>query len=171
MGSQVHPIEALLREIEKALAAELYYLALLLTLTLPDICAALEQPNGRASGRKMYEAWYKANIFDKIGGLAPDEAYELRSTVVHQSRAQGSSARSYSRVIFTMKAPIRVDSMILNGAMTFDAEMFCSRWIRMVREWIRSTTANPVVLGHLPDLLQVRPNGLAPYVTGMPIIA
>jgi hypothetical protein len=83
-GPEVHPIEALLQEIEKALAVELYYLALLLTLTLPDICVALEQPDGRTDGKKMYKAWYKANVHDVIGGaLTPDEAYELRSTVVH----------------------------------------------------------------------------------------
>jgi hypothetical protein len=164
-------VEGLLREIEKAMTAELYYLALLLTLTLPDVCSALEQSDGRAAGKKAYKAWYKINIHDVIGGLTPDEAYELRSTVVHQSRALGSEARNYSRILFTMKSTTRIDSCILNDAMMFDAEMFCGRWISMVRQWIEKTKTNPTVQGHLPSLLQVRPSGLAPYVVGMPIIA
>jgi hypothetical protein len=171
LPSPVNPVEALLREIEKALNVELYYLALLLTLTLPDICVALEQPDGRTIGKRMYKAWYKANVYDIIGGLTPDEAYELRSTVVHQSRAQGSDARTYSRIIFTMKGGVRVDNSVLDDALSLDAEMFCGRWIGMVRKWLEKNKDNPMVLSHLPNLLQVRPNGLAPYIVGMPIIA
>lgn len=148
-------------------------MALLLTLTLPDVCVALEQPDGRTDGKRMYKAWYKANIHD-VGGpaLTPDEAYELRSTVVHQSRAQGSSARSYSRILFTMKKTnVRVHNSIANDARIFDVTMFCEDWIGAVRQWIERAKANQVVQGHLPDLLQVRPMGLAPYMVGMPIIA
>ncbi len=170
-GAEMNPIEALLQEIEKAINAELYYLALLLTLTLPDVCTALEQPNGRTDGGKLYKLWYKANIFDLIGGLSPEEAFELRCTVVHQSSAQASGARSYGRIIFTMKGPFRVDSMVLNGAMTFDLAMFCERWIGAVRIWIEKSKTNPIVQGHLPNLLQVRPQGLSPYIVGTPIIA
>jgi hypothetical protein len=92
--SQTHPIEDLNLEIEKALEARLFYLALLLTLTLPDICAALEQPDGR-SGKKSYEEWYNRNIFQKIGGLTPEEANERRNTIVHQSSAISSDKRKY----------------------------------------------------------------------------
>jgi hypothetical protein len=35
-----------IREIELALQVQLYYLALISALTLPDICAALEAENG-----------------------------------------------------------------------------------------------------------------------------
>jgi hypothetical protein len=141
-------------------------------LALPDICVALEQPDGRTDGKKMYKAWYKANIFDQIGGLDLDEADEPRCAVVHQSRAQASPARNYSRIVFNMKTtPFRVDSIVLNDAMTFDVEVFCGRWIGMVRRWIENTNTNPIVQGRLPDLLQVRPNGLAPFIVGQPIIA
>ena len=76
-GPAANPIESLLQEIEKAIKAELYYLALLLTLTLPDICTALEQPNGRTDGKRLYKKWYKANIHDLIGGLSPDGPMSL----------------------------------------------------------------------------------------------
>lgn len=170
----MNPVEALLQEIEKALDVPLYYLALLLTLTLPDICTALEQSDGRTDGKPLYLKWYKANIFDQIGGLSPDEAYELRCTVVHQSRALASNKRGYDRVIFTMAkggGALTVDSMVLNGAMTFEVEAFCRRWIGAVRVWIEKSKANQIVQSHLPSLLQVRPNGLAPYTFGLPLIA
>jgi hypothetical protein len=143
-----------------------------LTLTLPDICAALEDRDGRTDSKK-YKAWYKSNIFDKIGTLSPDEAWEFRNTVVHQSKAIASEKRAYSRIIFTMPdaAQHRVDSMVTNDAMTFDVEMFCNRWIGAVRIWIEASKDNQTVQDHLPDLLQVRPQGLAPHIVGMPIIA
>ncbi len=169
--TQTHPIEDLSREIEKALGARLFYLALLLTLTLPDICAALEQPDGR-SGQKRYEEWYNRNVFQKIGGLTPEEANELRNTVVHQSSAISSDKRKYSRIIFTMPGEhVTVDSMVLNDALTFNVGAFCERWIRCVREWMEESRDNVYVKANLPSLLQVRPSGLPPYMVGVSIIA
>jgi hypothetical protein len=169
--TQTHPIEDLSREIEKALEARLFYLALLLTLTLPDVCAALEQPNGRTS-QKIYEGWYKRNVFQRIGGLSPEEAYELRNTVVHQSSALSSEKRKYSRIIFTMPGEcVTMDSMVLNDAMTFEVGAFCKRWIGCVRDWIAASRDNANVKANLPSLLQVRPHGLPPYTAGVPIIA
>ncbi|MCP9625478.1 hypothetical protein NML43_00110 [Rhodopseudomonas palustris] len=179
----INPVEALLQEIEKALDAQLYYLGLLLTLTLPSICAALEAPGGRPQGRDrdVYKTWYQANIFDLIGGLSADEAWELRCTVVHQSHALASKKRGYDRIIFTMRSgPLTVDSMILEGmrerdetarALTFDVAAFCERWIGQARLWIERSKSNHAVQSNLPNLLQVRPDGLSPFIVGIPIIA
>jgi hypothetical protein len=110
-----HPVESLTQEIERAIKAELFYLALLLTLTLPDVCAALEQPGGRTNWRL-----YNRNIFQKIRGLTVEAAYELRNTVIHQSQAIASNKRQYTRIIFIIPTTqYTVDSMVLNGALTF----------------------------------------------------
>jgi hypothetical protein len=141
------------------------------TLTLPDICAALEEPDGRTK-EKRYKAWYKTHIYDQIGGMTPDEAYELRCTIAHQSKAIASEKRSYTRVVFTTPAGmVGVDSMVVNGALVFEVGLFCERWIKCVREWILSTEVHEHVRANLPMLLQVRPHGLPPYIVGMPIIA
>ena len=52
-------MEVITQEIERALDAGLYYLALVCTLTLPDICAALESPTGDTSGKsgEKYKKW------------------------------------------------------------------------------------------------------------------
>lgn len=41
-------MELILKEIERALDAKLYYLALQASLTLPDICGALQSNDGVA---------------------------------------------------------------------------------------------------------------------------
>jgi hypothetical protein len=54
-------MEVILREIERALVLQLYYLAVAMCLTLPDICAALEADDGETSGAR-YKAWYNTNL-------------------------------------------------------------------------------------------------------------
>ena len=45
-------MELILKEIERALDAKLYYLALQASLTLPDICGALQSDDGVAKNYK-----------------------------------------------------------------------------------------------------------------------
>ena len=53
--SETPAIEALLQEIEQALRARLFFLAILLCLMLPDVCAALEAADGRTSEKRYKE--------------------------------------------------------------------------------------------------------------------
>jgi hypothetical protein len=43
-------MDFLSEQIERALAAQLYYLAVVCALTLPDVCSALESPDGNTNG-------------------------------------------------------------------------------------------------------------------------
>ena len=40
------PLDQILDDLERALAAKFYYLAIMMALALPDVCACLESPNG-----------------------------------------------------------------------------------------------------------------------------
>src|SRR6266446_2915631 len=59
------PIEitAILHEIEKALGAKLYYLAIAVALSIPDICACLEfdPEDPQWANRDTYASWCDAN--------------------------------------------------------------------------------------------------------------
>jgi hypothetical protein len=87
MWSDVGRMESVLLEIEKTMEAGLWYAAVALSLTLPDICASLEaRPNARSDGQKArYKSWLNKNLAGKIG-LSADECWGLRSGVVHQGR-------------------------------------------------------------------------------------
>jgi len=56
-------MEVILREIERALSAQFFSPAVVMALTLPDTCAALESPNGKTSGGK-YKDWYNRYLAD-----------------------------------------------------------------------------------------------------------
>src|ERR1035438_2100106 len=78
-----------------ALAKRLYLPALTVALTLPDMCAALEDPHGATSGAK-YQAWLSANLAfyaDKAEAL-----YHFRCSLLHQG--YGQHDKTGLRVLF-----------------------------------------------------------------------
>lgn len=74
-------VEMLLDEIDRALKAELYVVATMAALTLPDMCAALET-EGFWAKNVNYVAWCEKNLpqeFFLIGDARTDEAASQRS--------------------------------------------------------------------------------------------
>jgi hypothetical protein len=158
-------------EVEKALSAGLFYLAILTALSLPDICGALESADGQTSGAK-YRAWYDlwmAKLYPEITSV---DLYSLRCGVVHQGRL-GHSKMQYARVIFTIPNAQRnvFHRNIINDALNLDAVTFCRDVIKCVSDWYAAKQNDPNVQANLPRLLRLRPNGIAPYMVGMPLIA
>jgi hypothetical protein len=93
-------METILLEIEKALKAGLYYIAVMMALALPDICAALESANGETSGPK-YKSWYVTNFGVRYPKLSANDCYKLRCGIVHQGRL-GHPSMQYGRIILTL---------------------------------------------------------------------
>lgn len=84
-------VEKIISDCEKALENNLYFAALNLALTLPDICAKAKYPNEK-NNKKRYVDWYEEYIskYEKV----PDDIhmpyesgeliYSLRCSVLHQ---------------------------------------------------------------------------------------
>jgi len=165
-------MEMIFREIERALDAQLYYSAIAMAVTLPDVCAALEAGNGRTSAEK-YKAWYRANVGQAYGFLKDEDCYSLRCGVVHQGRF-GGHGMQYGRVVFTMPIPgrnILIHNNVMNDALNLDADRFCRDMIQSARTWFVAHQNDQHVQANLPNLVQLRPGGLAPYIVGLPVIA
>ena len=159
----------IISDIEQALSHKLHYLALMVAVTLPDICAALETKTGASDGG-LYRKWYKKHLKQKMGYLSPNDCYSLRCGVLHQGR-MGVANQDFARVIFTIpETPVRMKSCIANDAMIYDVEFFCTDIIQAVREWFATAKDDPHVKANLANLVHYRPGGLAPYVVGAPII-
>jgi hypothetical protein len=172
-GPEIPAVEAILRDIERALEAKLYYLAILICVMIPDICAGLERPDGRTSP-DLYKKWYTKHIQQTVGGVPAEECYSLRCGMTHQARTEIKKGYA-DRVIFTTpESGPHVDSIILrdpyNSAYAFDLKLFCGRWIKGTREWLKSVESNFLVQENMRSMVQLRPHGLAPYIVGTPII-
>jgi hypothetical protein len=167
-------MEAIIREIESALQQRFYYLGIATTLTLPDICAALAAPAGSTAGRNQasYEAWYNANLAAKYPTLTASDCYRLRCGVSHQGRF-GHPRMQYARALFTVPNAQRnvFHNNIINDALNLDTIIFCSDVIQSIRDWLVANRENATVQANLSHVVQFRPQGLAPYMVGMPLIA
>ena len=164
-------MEAILSEIEAALNAGFYYLAITIALSLPDVCSALESPDGTTSGQR-YKAWYDAWMARQYPRVTAEDMYSLRCGVIHQGRF-GHDRMQYSRILFTVPNPQQnvFHNNILNDALNLDACIFCRDIMDSVSRWYAAKQGDPVVQANLPRLLRLYPNGLPPYMVGIPLIS
>ena len=124
VGPPTTPMDPVLLEIDKAIGARLYYLAVVMALTLPDICAAVEAENGRTHPDK-YKAWYRQHFAAYYPQLTDEDCYELRCGVVHQGRfgrRPDNPKLQYARVVFSLPSPIGgvVVSLVAENVLNLD---------------------------------------------------
>ena len=164
------PLDLMFFEIEQALNAGLFYLAVGMSLAVPDICAALESANGDTTGQQ-YKAWFNANLAARYPFLTAVDCWSLRCGVLHQGR-MGHPKSQYARVIFTMDAPRGgvFHNNVVNDALNLDARTFCSDVIAAARQWYANNSQTPSVVNNVERLVKLRPEGLPPYMVGMPVI-
>jgi hypothetical protein len=164
-------MEAILSEIESALRAGLYYLALAIALSLPDVCAALESSDGTTSG-PQYKAWYDRGMAPQYPRVTSTDMYSLRCGVIHQGRF-GHDNLQYSRILFTLPNPQRnvFHNSVVNDALNLDACIFCRDIMANVSRWYDAQKNSATVRANLPRLLRLYPHGLAPYMVGISLIS
>ena len=164
-------METIFREVERALAAQLYYLAMAIALTIPDTCAALESPTGDTSGRnaEAYRDWFDANLAPRLPQLTAVDCYSLRCGVVHQGRI-GHARMQYGRAIFVLPGPAVFVGCRANDAYLFSVVEFCRSIVEAAREWFAANRLDAHVQANLPRLVQYHPTGIAPYIVGVPVI-
>lgn len=165
-------LELILQQVEAALEFHLYYLAIVLTLTLPNVCSGLMEPDGRSTGHH-YKAWYEANLASAFPLMSADTCYSLRCGLTHQGQMElAQRDKSHKRVIFSF--PDGYDNVIegrLDDALFFNAANFCETILERVRLWYQMAKDDPNVIKNMPNLVRFRPDGMSPYIKGMPVIA
>lgn len=85
----------------------------------------------------------------------------------------GHPQMQFARVIFSLpdgRGNVFHDN-IMNDALNLDARIFCETIIAAVESWLRANANDGVVQRNLERLLRVRPEGIAPYMLGMPVIS
>ena len=92
-------LEYLLSDIEKALNNKLYFIALQSTLTIPDICSALESDNGKTDG-KSYAKWYDKNVKKENDYMTGDDCYFYRCSCIHQGVSYKTKMNYHRQYLF-----------------------------------------------------------------------
>ena len=103
--------------------------------------------------------------------LTGADLYGMRCGVLHQGKL-GHPNMQYARILFTLSSDrALLHNNVIGLALNLDAVTFCRDMVAGVARWYAQERESPYVKRNLPDMLQVYPNGLAPYIVGMPIIS
>jgi hypothetical protein len=166
----------LLRQIEAALEANLYYLALFVSLALPDICGAIDSSDGTASGAK-YAAWFDKYVAPRYGFrghqfLTGEDCYRFRCSLLHQGRTQHPRS-TYSRVLFVepRSNELTIQINIINDALNIDMHIFCQDVMIGARQWLDEVENTQQFKTNYDQFMRLYPQGLPPYIVGVPVIS
>ena len=181
-------------QLENSLTSKNYYLSLMAALAVPDIAAALESPDGRASGQKYaewFDKWVRpaafAAMWDKIPAhsrfpelretlndavLMGVDCYRFRCTMLHQGHTQHPQGK-FARIMFVEPGAFAgpIHHGIINDALIIDLNSFCREVITGARGWLNSMASNPHYLANEPKSIRRHPAGLPGYVGGIPVIS
>lgn len=169
------PLEMILRDVSRAIDAQLYYPALCVALTLPDICVGLTFDKERFIKEKDYVAFVDTYTTPPELGLEGQSCYRLRGGVIHRGNAAGHPFFGSTHVIFTVPGGPSIHALTLQvddkAAACFDVVMFCRAMDHAARRWYADHKDNLNVVKNIPNLLSWRPNGVSPFVGGLPVVA
>jgi hypothetical protein len=173
------PLGLVLADIERAIHAKLYYPALLVTLTLPEICMALTLDKNVFVKEKHY-----VDFVDKYTtpgppdflGLSGIDCYRLRGGVVHRANFAGHPKVDWTHTVFTVPetgGQVHALSIKANEktAAMFSLRLFCDAMIRAVYHWYEDHKDNSKVNEAMNDMIRWCPNGLSPFCGGAPVVA
>ncbi len=175
------PLENILADMWRAFSAQLYYPALLVALTLPEVCAALRLDKSEFVKKKHYIDFidnYAPHDDLRVTGL---DCYQLRGGLVHRANAAGHAFYEGTHVIFTVPETgnvlhaftlevVNPTTGAKKSAMMLDLRTFCSGIDTAVRAWHKAHGAEPKVIESIKGLISWRPNGLPPFLDGAPVV-
>lgn len=173
-------MDDLFDQIRGTLAAGFPYAAILIALTIPDVCAALAlPPEAREDKNKSrYITWYNANVLPKINILSGEDCYSLRCGVLHSGRS-GNKNRSYDKLLFVQNSQADqisfsngvIDDKHYNLVIGLDISYFLESMISAAEEWLEANAQDHNILVNRDRLVKVYPDGILPFVYGKQCIS
>ena len=164
-------MQDLLDQIRTANQANLFYVALMSALAIPDVCGALESPDGQAR-RERYAEWFDRHVASSYRGtLTGLDCYYFRCSMLHQGRTH-HPASSFARIFFI--EPTATGNVfhnnVINDALNIDVRIFVNDLVIAAERWLAAASGTPEFRANSPLFVSRYANGLPPYIIGVPII-
>jgi hypothetical protein len=162
-------MDYLIRDIRGALDAGLYALALQGALAVVDICGALGSSNGRSTGDR-FKGWFEEHLGDNYDLLDPEDVWLLRCGILHQGRINSSKIDA---ILFTLpdgRGNV-FDNNVIDGALNLDLRTFCRNIAAAAEVWWEANKNTEPVATNAEHIVRVRPDGLAGFIQGVPVLA
>lgn len=174
--SPFSPLASVLNDVQRSIDAKLYYPALLVALTIPEVCAGLALDRDIFVKSKQYTAF--VDTYGNQAGLGCDgeTCYRLRGGVIHRASMAAHPRFQATHVIFTLpESPLKINSITIKSgaksALTFDLVAFCTAMVKAAYAWYEDHQSDPKVAANMKNVLRYCANGIAPFVVGQPIVA
>lgn len=184
-------MRTLVDQLERSLSSGNYFLSLFTALSLPDIAGALDSANGEASRKKYaqwYEKWVRPRCREKVVAEMPEQSrayvpadlnpldgdacYQFRCSLIHQGTTSHRKS-PFSRIMFI--EPGATSNIVhygqMNDALWIDLRLFCGEVIAGVRLWLDESEDQEPFLTNYKNFVRRHERGLAPYISGVPVIS
>lgn len=161
-----------LTQIGDGLRANLYYLSLFTALAIPDICGAIDSEDGLAT-KEGFIQWFDKYVGSRYAGfLTGEDCYYFRCSILHQGSTQHSRS-GYLRILFV--EPSATSNVfhcnVMNDALNIDVRVFCMDIIQGALAWLHEVEDNSRFARNYAKFVKRYPDGLKPYIVGIPVIS
>ena len=138
-------MEIIIEELKIAIYNKLFFLAINISLTIPDICAALESENGQTSGTK-YKNWVDTYLSPKYDGfISGDDIYKIRCASLHQGKFDHDNPR-FEKIAFQIpEEGLFFHNNIFGKTLQLNAGTFIADVIESYNEWKIANSNNETV--------------------------
>jgi hypothetical protein len=160
------------QQVRDATRAGFSYVGLATALTVPDICAAMDAPDGLATGMG-YRDWFDKWVAGSYGGfLTGEDAYLLRCSMLHQGTTKHPRG-DFERFLFTERTAnhMVLHNNIVNDALNLDVIRFVDDMVDGALSWLATAEPTPTYQRNFPKFVQRYSSGLAPFIVGVPVIS
>lgn len=158
-------MEDYIRHLRATYRPKLYYFTLFGTLSLIDICSALNSPSGETSAR-LFKEWfnkylpqYSSTSSGSVTSFSADECYKFRCRMLHQFRAE-IDADSMDRTVKSGKIAFRTGTTKVHmcnfgGVYYLDIETFMEDVISGAERWTDDVKNVPHVEANRKKMVKV----------------
>jgi len=175
-SSLPYPLSSIVDDIRRSYDHALYYPALVVALTLPEICIALTFDKENFVKGKHYTAFIDKYTTPSGLGLNGTQCYSLRGGVVHRANASGHPHFPADYVVFTVpESGISIHALTMQGqsgkmGAFFSLKDFIEAMISAAIKWYEENKNNQNVIANLPLLISWREFDTPPFGSMGPFI-
>ncbi len=159
--------------VRKALKDKNWYGALFISLTLPDICGKVENPN--LLSEKRYKDWFSKYMSAKyVHGdrifLSSDDCYALRCALLHEGSDDitGQKSRKTLEKFLFMTPGSHCDYMqdnYVNGqrvktSLQLRVDKFCEDICDSVEQWLKDTSTDTAIMNRVHETIKIYEPGI-----------
>ena len=163
-------MQNLLAAVRQSCSQQNWYGGLYMSLTLPDICAKLQEPSSKESG-KRYREWFdrylKPAYKSEFHGpgfhfLSGGDCWALRCSLLHEGSDEISGQKSrevLSRFKFTTQG---VHLGMMEDVLVLNVTMFCNEVCAAVEGWLKDVANSAAIQERIGAMARVEISGFSP---------